>query len=170
MIAYDRPTTRDRAELAAMAERSFVETFGTLYAPADLATFVGEAFGPAGLPAQIDNPAYRLRVARAAGSIVGFAKLGPLALPAPAPAPGAVELCQLYVLAAHHGTGIAQALMDWAMAEARAGGAPELYLSVFADNRRAQRFYARYGFAEVGRYAFKVGTQLDDDRIWRCAL
>ena len=49
---------------------------------------------------------------------------------------------------------------------ARAEGATALYLTVYVDNLRAQRFYARYGFVEVGKYRFKVGEQYDDDRIW----
>ena len=38
------------------------------------------------------------------------------------------------------------------------------------ENIRAQRFYARYGFREVGRYEFRVGDQIDDDRIWSLDL
>ena len=82
----------------------------------------------------------------------------------------AIELHQLYVLAPWQGAGIADALMAWALAEARGGGAGEMVLSVFVDNHRARRFYARYGFVEIGRYAFMVGTHEDDDRIMRLTL
>jgi hypothetical protein len=41
---------------------------------------------------------------------------------------------------------------------------------VFVDNVRAQRFYARYGFQDVGRYAFMVGSHEDEDRLMRLAL
>ena len=68
------------------------------------------------------------------------------------------------------GAGLAPAMMDWVIAEARRRGAEELYLSVFADNHRAQRFYARYGFEAVGRYDFMVGTHADEDIIMRLAL
>ena len=56
------------------------------------------------------------------------------------------------------------------MAEARRRGARALYLSVFIDNHRAQRFYARYGFEAVGRYDFMVGTHADEDIIMRLKL
>jgi ribosomal protein S18 acetylase RimI-like enzyme len=77
---------------------------------------------------------------------------------------------QLYVRSEHHGTGIARQLMDWGIDEARRRGAEALYLTVFIDNHRARRFYDRYGFEDVGRYAFMVGEQADEDIIMRKAL
>jgi ribosomal protein S18 acetylase RimI-like enzyme len=77
---------------------------------------------------------------------------------------------QLYVRPEYHGAGIAQALMDWAMDEARNRGAQALYLTVFIENDRARRFYDRYGFEAVGRYDFMVGNQADEDIIMRKEL
>lgn len=169
MIAYRDAVPGDGAELAAVARQAFTETFGTLYRPEDLTTFLDEAFGPRGLPAQIGDPAYRIHVATDAGRIMGFAKIGPVVFPGDWPA-GAIELHQLYVLRDRHGAGIGPALMDWALATARAGGGSEMILSVFIDNHRARRFYERYGFVEIGSYRFMVGEQADDDRIMRLAL
>jgi len=45
-----------------------------------------------------------------------------------------------------------------------------MFLSVFIDNHRARRFYARYGFKQVGRYDFMVGTHADHDLILRREL
>jgi ribosomal protein S18 acetylase RimI-like enzyme len=79
-------------------------------------------------------------------------------------------LRQLYLDEEAKGTGLAQALMEAALAEARARGVKELYLTVWVDNHRARRFYERYGFEEVGAYAFVVGSTIDDDRILRLRL
>ena len=43
-------------------------------------------------------------------------------------------LDQLYVLKEHHGAGIAQVLMDWALDEAARRGIEDMYLTVFVDN------------------------------------
>jgi diamine N-acetyltransferase len=170
-IAYFTPTVREHGtELNAMAAQAFVDTFAHLYSERDLSTYLAEAFGPNGLVKDLADPAYGWRAAADAGRIVGYVKLGPLGLPAPNPLAGALELKQLYVLKDHHGSGIAAELMDWTIAAARERGAPELYLAVFSHNERAKRFYGRYGFEEVGHCQFKVGDQLDDDRIWRRAL
>ncbi len=169
MIAYRIAEPRDGAALGAMAARCFMETFGHLYAEADAATFLAATFGPGGLPAQIADPAYTIRLALEDETIVGFCKLGACTLPAPAPR-DALELKQLYVLADWQGASVAAALMDWTIDEARARGARHVALSVYVDNARARRFYARRGFVEIGKAPFAVGTQIDDDRIYCLTL
>lgn len=171
MIAYRDARPADGPELAAMAKRVFTDTFGTLYRADDLSAFLDQAFGANGLPSQIDDPAFTIRLATADDRIVGFAKLGPNALPFPqAEDANAVELYQLYVLGSHHGEGVGPALLDWAIATARAQGADTLALSVYVDNHRAKAFYARYGFVDVGRFDFPVGAHVDEDRLMVLAL
>jgi GNAT superfamily N-acetyltransferase len=60
------------------------------------------------------------------------------------------EVCKVYVAAAHRGAGLAQRLMAWTEARARAGGANALYL--WSDTRfeRAHRFYEKLGFVRSG--------------------
>lgn len=169
MIDYRDAAPLDGPELCAMARRCFTDTFGTLYSARDLATFLDSTFGEGGLAAQLSDPAYRVRLAISDGAIIGFAKLGPVAFPGDW-GERTTELHQLYVLADWHGDGVGPALIDWAMATARDDGADRLVLSVFVDNHRAQRFYARHGFREVGRYEFRVGDTIDDDRIWAVDL
>jgi ribosomal protein S18 acetylase RimI-like enzyme len=74
------------------------------------------------------------------------------------------------VLSPWHGTGVAQEMMAWALDHARSHGAREVILSVYVDNHRAHRFYERYGFRDIGRIAFRVGTTVDDDNLMRLVL
>jgi GNAT superfamily N-acetyltransferase len=116
------------------------------------------------------DPSVRWLAASDGDGPVGYAKLSPLRAAAPAPKPGAVELQQIYVLRPWQGRGVAERLMAWALATARDLDAPEIYLTVFDHNTRAKRFYARHGFAEVGRCTFTLGDRVDDDRVWRKLL
>ncbi|WNO54739.1 GNAT family N-acetyltransferase [Stakelama saccharophila] len=169
MTAFRDARPADGPELAAMAARSFTETFGTLYPPADLRAFLDRTFGEAGLIAHLGDPAYRVRIAIRDDRIVGFAKIGPVDFPGDW-GDATVELCQLYVLGECHGAGIGPALMDWALATARNEGYGRMVLSVYVDNHHARRFYERRGFVEVGRYDFVVGETIDDDRIMALSL
>lgn len=161
-------TSADAATLATLGAESFRQTFGHLYVPEDLALFLdNHTF--ASWSSELVDPAFTVRIAEAEGAMIGYAKLGPPHLPF-TPASAAAELRQLYVLAPWHGTGVAAALIDWVIAAARAGGADDLFLSVFTDNHRARRFYTRYGFEPVGTYAFMVGTHADEDIVMRLTL
>ncbi len=170
----DNPTAADAGAISAVAEASFRATFGHLYPPHELDEFLTEWMPPAKVAAQIEGGEIIYRVVRDdAGVVSGYIKLGPVDFDLPASEPDtvdALELHQLYLAQAAQGTGAAARLMDWCLEEARSRGAKRLYLSVFIDNIRAQRFYARYGFYEVGKLGFRVGNTVDDDRIWRCDL
>ena len=167
------PTCRDAvpadaALLSDLSRRSFAETFGHLYRPDDLSAFLAR-LSPDAWAEELADPRFQVRLAEDAGVPAGFAKLGPPSLPCEPRAPAA-ELRQLYVLAPWLGAGLAGTLMNWAIDRARAGGAADLYLSVFVDNIRAKRFYARYGFERIGTYAFMVGSHEDEDDVMRLAL
>ncbi len=169
MIGYRDATVADGALLGGVARATFIETFGDLYSLENLSAFL-EQGSDAAYAAELAEPDIEVRFAEARGIAIGFCKIGRLRLPAAHPAPGAVELRQLYVFRPWHGSGIAAALTDWAIGRARARGASELWLSVFTDNHRARRFYARYGFAEIGPYKFMVGDQADEDILCRLKL
>ncbi|MBB5717809.1 ribosomal protein S18 acetylase RimI-like enzyme [Stakelama sediminis] len=158
----------DGPALSAMAARCFTDTFGSMYRMEDLRAFLDETFGEH-LPSHLCDPDYRVQLAVEDDAIVGFAKTGPVFFPGDWDAQ-TIELHQLYILGPWQGTGVAPELMRWAMDSAREAGFTRMVLSVFVDNIRAQRFYARHDFAEVGTYAFRVGETIDDDRIWACTL
>jgi diamine N-acetyltransferase len=157
----------DAAAIDRIFRTSFCDTFAHLYRQEDLRAFFAD-FTMAVWESELSSPDFAFQVAEA-GEPVGFVKLGPLKLPVETDAP-AIELKQLYILKEHHGAGIAQRLMDWALEEARRRGMREVYLTVYTDNHRARRVYERYRFTEVGPYSFMVGSQADEDIIMRKAL
>lgn len=168
MISFRDAGPDDAAMLAALARRTFTETFGHLYTPENLAAFIAGHTVQAYLE-ELESPDYAIRFAEADGEPIAYCKIGPCELPFEPEQPS-IELRQLYVLKPWHGAGIAGRLMEWALAEARRRGAGVIYLSVFVDNHRARRFYARYGFEFVQTYAFMVGTHADEDHILRLRL
>jgi ribosomal protein S18 acetylase RimI-like enzyme len=161
-------TAADLPAIDAIFRQSFCDTFAHLYSEENLRTFLNN-FTPDAWREEFDDPRYRFRVAEVGREPIAFVKLGPSALPIDTDK-RAVELRQLYVLKAHHGSGIAAELTDWALATARSGGFEEIYLTVFTDNHRARRFYERYGFDYIAPYAFMVGDHEDEDIIMRLVL
>ncbi len=164
--SYRNATSADIPSIDALFRRSFTATFGHLYAARDLAAFLAQ-FTPQAWADEFTR--LRFRLAEKDGRLLGYAKYGPVELPV-SPGGGARELWQLYVDEEAKGSGVADTLMRWAIDSARADGAAELFLSVYVDNHRAKRFYARHGFEDVGPYTFMVGEHADEDRIYRLAL
>ncbi|MEO7654791.1 MAG: GNAT family N-acetyltransferase [Sphingomicrobium sp.] len=158
----------DGAALSRLFCTSFAETFGHLYADEDIAAFLSDK-QPEQFERQLADSAFAFRLAEHGGTLTGYVKCGPNELPIDEPE-GAWELHQLYVAEAAKGQGVADQLMDWALAEAKRRGFGDLVLSVFVDNSRARRFYDKRGFVEIGRWDFMVGNHADDDRIMRLAL
>lgn len=83
-----------------------------------------------------------------AGAVVGIAAAGPRRdvewqRDAP-PSPIELELHHLYTLAATHGSGLGQRMLDAAIDDRAA------YLWILNDNPRAERFYRRNGFVPDG--------------------
>lgn len=165
---YRDATAGDLPAIDRVFRTSFCDTFAHLYSADDLADFLGK-FTPEAWREEYDNPRYRFRVAEDGGEIVGYLKLGPSGLPIETDR-NAIELRQIYLLKDHHGRGLAHALTDWAIDEARSQGFEELYLTVYVDNHRAKRFYDSYGFEALGRYDFMVGSHADHDIIMRKLL
>ncbi|MGN7186330.1 N-acetyltransferase family protein [Microbacterium enclense] len=100
-------------------------------------------------------------VALRANRIVGFSSAGPAR---DADLAGKVsELYALYVIAAHHGTGVGAALLDAALGS----GAASLW--VLADNPRARAFYGKHGFVPDGvtRRDDRWGAPLHEVRLRR---
>ena len=160
-------TPADIPALSALAISSFVDKFGDLYSPQDLAAFIAEALSEANIARELASPDRLYRLAERDGELLAFCKLGlSCGFPEYARGHNVLELKQLYAGAAATGQGIGGALMDWAMAEFAARGADEVQLSVYSGNDGAQRFYARYGFEKIADITFKVGEQLDPEFLF----
>lgn len=76
-----------------------------------------------------------------------------------------IELSKFYTLAAVRGTGVASALMAATIAAARVSGARSAWLGVNRFNERANRFYAKHGFEQIGTRRYLVGDRYEDDFV-----
>jgi ribosomal protein S18 acetylase RimI-like enzyme len=157
----------DAEALAAIGQATFVETFGQLYPPRDLAVFLAEAHGVARARSDLANPAKAAWLVEAGGEVVGYALACPCKLPHAEVTPACGELDRIYVLAAHRGGGVGSRLLGEVLAWLEKDGPRRIWLGVFSENLGAQRLYARHGFEVVGTYNFVVGKTLDHEFIMR---
>lgn len=149
-----RASAEDAGKLALLGGASLLETFANDH-PGDALVHHAQTQHSAGFyETLLDEPDYvAWIVEEALGAPVGYAVLGPAALPGSDPDTD-IELKRIYMLSKWHGTGFGRALFDEVEAEARARGATRLLLSVYTENHKAQRFYAARGFEVIGRTTF----------------
>ena len=167
-VTFRLAGTDDAPSLSKLGAETFTATFGHLYQPADLATFL-VSHGEEQWRQELADPEFAVLITEDGDEAVGYAKVGPPHLPFE-PRGIAVELRQFYLLEAWKGRGLADQMMKWVIDDSERRGGNDLYLSVFTDNHRARKFYERWGFIAEGRYAFMVGDQADEDIVMRRPL
>lgn len=169
-----RPLTPDYVDtLAALGRSAFCAAFEHLYRPEDLNGFLDEVYAPAAITAEMEDARYDhcLAVDEQSGALTGFIKIKrPSDYGEYSDAKSPMALCQLYTDHSRTGEGIGAALMDWALAQARAGGHDAVQLSVWSENFGAQRFYRRYGFEKIADIFFWVGSHRDDEFLFELRI
>ncbi len=169
-IRIRRAAVEDAPALSQSGAATFRETFEQENAPEDMAAYLADAFTPEQQAAEIADPKGIVLLAEAFGDaggpeLVGYAHLVPGPVPEAVSGPDPLELKRFYVARAWHGRRVAQALMDAAIASARASGAQTLWLGVWERNPRAVAFYAKYGFVRVGEHTFRLGGDSQTDWV-----
>jgi ribosomal protein S18 acetylase RimI-like enzyme len=165
-VTIRRAVPKDSSTLAVLGAATFTETFGHLYPPEDLQTFLATYHCVEAWDRALTDPHRAIWIAALPDATqIGFIAVGACKLPVENREPTAGEIQQLYVLAQHHnlrlGTRLMAAGLEWLEAERRT----PLYIGVWSENIGAQRFYARYGFDKVGEYGFVVGGTIDREFI-----
>ena len=79
---------------------------------------------------------------------------------------GAAYLSKCYVSSDWHGSGVAGALLERAVADVAARGRnSQVALGTNIANKRARNFYRRHGFSLAGRRTFMVGEVANIDDV-----
>ena len=162
--------TADAVELAAVAARTFPLACPPSVALADVTSFIDANLSDARFAEYLADPQRRIFTAGLQGRIIGYAMLiagvgdDPEVQRAVHIRPTA-EISKMYVLPAHHGSGVATALMDAALDAAAEWDAGCVWLGVNQKNQRAQQFYKRCGFTVSGTRSFRLGAHTESDYV-----
>ena len=161
-----RGEAADAMALSVLAARTFYETFAADNNPDDLAQYMQLAYGVEQQRGELLDPRIETLVVETGNDLVAYAMVRESETPDCVTGPAPIELWRFYVRREWHGRGVAQELMTAVEASARARGAGTLWLGVWERNLRAQAFYRKRGFVDVGSHIFVVGTDPQTDRIF----
>jgi ribosomal protein S18 acetylase RimI-like enzyme len=157
--------TDDAEVLAALARRTFHDTFAATNDPVDMALYLSRAYGIDQQTRELEDRDISTLLVEADGEAVAFAQLRTGHVPDCVTGARPIELWRFYVDRQWHGRGIAQQLMASVKNLARERGARTLWLGVWERNDRARAFYVKCGFADVGEHIFLFGTDPQTDVV-----
>ena len=158
--------------LSELAIASFVETFGHLYPPEDLAAYLQKAYAQDVLAAEVADPLQYWRIVfDETGRAAAYLQCGPVGLPHPEADPAREgELKRLYIHSDYQGGGLGRSLLNLALDHLNERyGAAAQWIGVWSQNHKAQKLYMSAGFEKVGDYLFAVGETRDEEFILRKA-
>lgn len=161
----------DAQALSDIATRTFVATFGHLYTPQDLRAYLATAYEVETMRKEIeDEDKYTVFMFHETqpDAPCGYAMLhtGSVRTGDEGPRDDYLELKRFYIDKEFHGQGCAYALMDHVMSVIRSKKRKIVWLGVWENNTRAQKFYNKFGFVETGEHVFYVGTTKDRDLLF----
>lgn len=165
-VKIRRATSDDAAALAELGGATFTETFGHLYPPEDLQSFLATTHTRESWARALADPRRAIFLAEIpSGRAIGFITVGGCKLPVQDLEASAGEIQQLYVLAEFHNLRLGSRLMELGLEWLASQGRAPLYIGVWSENYGAQRFYERHGFSKAGEYGFPVGKTVDREFI-----
>ena len=147
-----RGDLNDVVLLQTIGRKTFADTFGNTCTKDDMQGVLELYFNPAQVALELADDADNFFFYEEDGFVKGYMRMN-----AKHTCPldsfqnrKCIELVRLYVLNEFHGTGIANELMDYAVAFARQHDFDFMYLSVWEYNFRARGFYEKHGFVNSG--------------------
>ena len=163
-------TARDATVLAELGARTFYEAFARDNKPEDIDSYIAQAFTPAQIALELADLRSTFLLAQIDGRAVGYAKVHAGKAPACVDGPRPIELERIYVDQTVIGRGVGAALMQACLDEARQAHYGAVWLGVWERNDRAQAFYRKWGFRDVGAKTFTVGQDVQNDRVMMCIV
>lgn len=164
-----RPALSTEAQdLAILGERLWRATYTGLIPGSNLELHLAKTFGPRQQATELADLSCRTLVIEDRGHLLGYALLracGPESRTTSFHFVKPLEVARFYVDATLHGQGAAQQLMAAALDHAAAAGHDGVWLQVWEQNPRAIRFYAKAGFTDAGGATYRIGNQVDRDRL-----
>lgn len=134
-------------------------------APHDLADYMQKAFSSEQIEAELSDPNSIFLIAEIDGAVAGYARLIHGSTEHGITATRPIELNRLYSHEKFLGKGVGQRLMDACFERSKIEGCDVMWLGVWEYNPRAQRFYEKNGFLEVGKHTFQLGSDPQTDLL-----
>ncbi len=171
-VKIQRAQIKDSEMLAELCYKTFWDAFADHpeNAPEDMADYMEHAFNVETIRAELDDESSIFLIAEIENEAAGYAKLTLGAIEKGINAKKPIELNRLYSHQKFLGKGVGAKLMDECFRIANENDCDVMWLGVWEFNPRAQAFYRKYGFYEVGKHIFQLGSDAQTDLLMQVKL
>ena len=152
--------------LSVLATQVFVDTYAPHGIRVAIAREARRAYSEEAFVQTLSQADSRVIVAERDGHLIGFAQVDLHTGHVLAPAGVQAELLRLYVQLPFKGRGVGSQLLLASEALARTGGAQVYWLTSWAHNHRARRFYEHHGYRDFGETAFTFEGESHENRVY----
>jgi ribosomal protein S18 acetylase RimI-like enzyme len=170
VIDIRRAEHADALCLHALATQVFLDTYARSGIRPIIAREVKAELSENTFERLLADPRHCVLLAEHERHLVGFVDLGFRRTHERVAEKNSAELCRIYVQAPFIGRSIGTTLVEAAEAEARRNGASAIWLTAWASNERALRFYARRGYRELGAVPFVFEDETHENRLFAKTL
>lgn len=160
----------DAELLTDLGARTFIETFGADNSEENMKAYLTTAFTPEQQASELSDPRRSVFIAETQGVAAGYAMLMSGDAPPEVNDEKPIELVRLYVSKDCLGSGVGAALMRACLDEAASQDCTTMWLGVWENNLRAQAFYRKWEFVEVGTHVFQLGDDPQRDLLMQRRL
>lgn len=160
----------DTALLADLGARTFSAAFAKDNTLEDMSDYLRTNFNHHKVADELADADSTFFIAEVEQVAAGYAKVKKGDAPSCVTHSKTIELVRLYILPEYFGKGVGEALMRACLEEARQSGFQTIWLGVWENNHRAQAFYRKFGYQEVGEHIFQLGSDAQTDKIMECVL
>lgn len=171
-IIIRRAAAKDAEMLRDLSYKTFWDAFHEHpeNAPEDMADYMEKAFNLETIRSELTEKNSIFLVAEIENEPAGYAKVMIGNVEDGITAEKPIELNRLYSHQKFLGKGVGARLMDECFRIAEENDCDVMWLGVWEFNPRAQAFYKKYGFYEVGKHIFQLGTDAQTDLLMQVKL
>jgi GNAT superfamily N-acetyltransferase len=166
-IKIRRAEIKDAEMLAGLSYKTFWDAFHEHpeNAPEDMADYMAKAFSVEQTRRELLEENSTFLIAEVEDEAAGYAKVMLGAIEDGISAEKPIELNRLYSHQKFLGKGVGACLMERCFRIAKENDCDVMWLGVWEFNPRAQAFYRKYGFYEVGKHIFQLGSDPQTDLL-----
>jgi diamine N-acetyltransferase len=159
-IEIRRADVSDAGLVSVLGTVTFYEAYFEQDDPYSLTDYIHESFAPDKIRAEIEDKNALFFIIFLNQHAVGYAKLRTDSELDCIKNETAIELQRIYVVERVFGKGIGERLLKHCLEAAKSNGFETLWLGVWEENKRGQRFYEKHGFRRVGTLTFPYGESV----------